>query len=83
MIYTSESAYCHSFSPVGTGRYVIDMVESGWDPRDAIRQAAAEHGLEQAEEFAAACRGNLVGGKPARTVKGWLRVARRALASMD
>lgn len=82
MIYTTPSAYRHAFSPRTTGEYAISLVESGWDPPRAVRQAAVEHGFEQAEEFAAACCAHLPGGRHVRTPRAWLRVARRALKTL-
>jgi hypothetical protein len=82
MIHTKESAYRHSIKPRGTGQYAIRLVEAGWTPQSAIQQAAIEHGFEQAEEFAAACRAQC-NDKRARTIKGWLSKARRAITTMD
>lgn len=83
MIYTTAAAYKHSFSPRATGQYVIDLVEAGWDPRRAIQQALIEHGQQQAEEFAAACRAHLGQRGDRKSVKAWLNVAIKALASLD
>ena len=81
-LFTTESAYQHSFSPSATGKYCIALVASGaMDPDQAIRQAAIEHGQEQAEEFAAACRVTL-DGKRAKTVRQWLKIAHKALAAV-
>jgi hypothetical protein len=45
-------AYCHSFAPSSTGRYILSMVTAGSTLADAINQASIEHGWDQAQEIA-------------------------------